>query len=121
MAYVDGFVLPLPADRVDDYRRLARRAGKIFIELGALEYNECVGDDLSIPGMREFPKLARAKEGETVIFAWITYRSRAHRDSVNKRVMSDPRLAKMMESDPPFDCKRMAYGGFKSLVRYERE
>jgi uncharacterized protein YbaA (DUF1428 family) len=117
MAYVDGFVLPVPAKRVDDYRRIARRAGKVWREHGALEYRECVGDDLAIKKVKSFSAIAKAKRGETVVFAWITYKSRAHRDRVNAKVMKDPRLAKM--TDPkgmPFDVKRMAYGGFRVLV-----
>lgn len=116
MTYVDGYVLPVPVDRIDEYRRLARKAGKVFREHGALSYTECVGDDLSIPPMKEFPKMARCRDGETVVFAWITYRSKAHRDSVNKKLMHDPELARMMGDDPPFNYKRMAMGGFQTIV-----
>lgn len=117
MAYVDGFVLVVPKRKLPAYRRLASKAGKVWMELGALEYRECVGDDLNIKGTLPFPRMAKAKAGETVIFSWITYRSRAHRDRVNAQVMKDPRIARM--SGPmPFDMKRMAYGGFKTLVSY---
>jgi uncharacterized protein YbaA (DUF1428 family) len=99
------------------YRRIARKAGRIWREHGALEYRECVGDDLKAKGLTPFPRLARVKRGETVAFSWIVYRSRAHRDRVNARVMKDPRLAKMMDPKAmPFDVRRMAYGGFKVLV-----
>jgi uncharacterized protein YbaA (DUF1428 family) len=119
MAYVDGFLLPLPKRKVQAYRRIAKKAGKVWREHGALEYRECVGDDLNVKGMGiTFPRRVKVKPGETVVFSWITYKSRAHRDRVNAKVMKDPRLAKMM-NDPkamPFDTKRMAYGGFKVLV-----
>jgi uncharacterized protein YbaA (DUF1428 family) len=117
MAYVDGFVLPVPTKNLPAYRRMAKMASKIWMEHGALEYRECVGDDLTIEGMIPFPKLAKCKDGETVVLAWIVYKSRAHRDRVNKKVMSDPRLLKMCDpKSMPFDCKRMTYGGFKVLV-----
>lgn len=117
MAYVDGFVLVVPKRKLPAYRRLARKAGKVWMELGALEYRECVGDDLDIKGTVPFPRMAKAKAGESVIFSWITYRSRAHRDRVNAKVMKDPRIARM--SGPmPFDMKRTAYGGFTTLVSY---
>ncbi len=119
MAYVDGFLLPLPKRKVAEYQRIARKAGKVWREHGALEYRECVGDDLNVKGMgAPFPRRAKARPGETVVFSWIVYKSRAHRDRVNARVMKDPRLAEMMQ-DPrsmPFDVKRMAYGGFKVIV-----
>jgi uncharacterized protein YbaA (DUF1428 family) len=118
MAYVDGFLLPVSKRRMEAYRRLSQRAGKIWREYGALEYRECVGDDLNVKGMVPFSRKVRLKPGETVVFSWIVYKSRAHRDAVNAKVMKDPRMAKMMD-DPksmPFDVKRMAYGGFKVLV-----
>ena len=118
MAYVDGFLLPVPKRKVEAYRRIAQKAGKVWREHGALEYRECVGDDLKVKGMVPFSRKVNLKPGETVVFSWIVYKSRAHRDRVNAKVMKDPRLAKMME-DPksmPFDVKRMAYGGFKVLV-----
>jgi uncharacterized protein YbaA (DUF1428 family) len=115
--YVDGFVLPVPKKNVQTYRRIAQKAGKIWREYGALEYRECVGDDLKVKFGLPFPRLGKLKPNETVFFSWIVYKSRAHRDSVNKKVMRDPRMAKMMASGPmPFDTKRMAYGGFKILV-----
>lgn len=116
MKYVDGFVIPIPKKNVQAYRRIARDAGKIWREHGALEYRECVGDDLKTKMGLSFPRLARTKPNETVYFSWIVYRSRAHRDSVNKKVMKDPRMAKMMNMAMPFDIKRMSYGGFKVLV-----
>ncbi len=117
MQYVDGFVIVVPRRKLKDYKRVAQKAGKIWREYGALEYRECVGDDLK--ARYGFPKLARFKAGETVVFSWITYKSKAHRDRVNKKVMADPRLADMMSPNAmPFDPKRMAYGGFKTLVSY---
>lgn len=116
MPYVDGFVLAVPTDKLADYRRLERKAGKIWREHGALEYRACVGDDLDVNFGLPFPKLAKTKPGETVVFAWIVYRSKTHRDKVNAKVMSDPRLSQPDPKNPPFDMKRMAYGGFKTLV-----
>jgi uncharacterized protein YbaA (DUF1428 family) len=117
MPYVDGFVIPIPVKNLPIYRKIASKAGKIWKEHGALEYRECVGDDMEVKGMVSFPKLAKTKRGETVVFAWIVYKSRAHRDKVNAKVMKDPRLAKMMdEAAMPFENRRMAYGGFKTLV-----
>jgi len=119
MPYVDGFVLAVPKKNVQAYRRMASAAGKIWKEHGALEFRECVGDDLDIkPGMgTSFLRTAKAKRGETVFFSYITYKSRAHRDRVNAKVMRDPRMSKMMDGKKmPFDVKRMAYGGFKTLV-----
>ena len=117
MRYVDGFVLPVPKKKIPAYLRLARKAGKIWREYGALEYRECVGEDLA-PGVGvPFLKLAKAKRGETVLFAWIVYKSRAHRDRVLAKVMKDKRLADSMDpKSMPFDGKRMIYGGFKVLV-----
>jgi uncharacterized protein YbaA (DUF1428 family) len=117
--YVDGFVLPVPKKNLEAYRRISARAGKVWREHGALEYRECVGEDVKEqPGMgAAFPRLVKAKPGETVVFSWIVYKSRAHRDRVNKKVMSDPRLAKMMDpKNTPFDVKRMSYGGFEVIV-----
>jgi uncharacterized protein YbaA (DUF1428 family) len=117
MRYVDGFVLPVPKKNLKAYTRLAAQAGKIWKEHGALEYFECVGDDLAPECGVPFPKLAKVKPGETVVFAFIVYKSRAHRDRVNAKVMKDPRLAGMCgDKKMPFDVKRMAYGGFKTLV-----
>lgn len=115
--FVDGFVLPIKKKDVPAYRRIAQKAAKVWMEHGALEFRECVGEDLNIKGMLSFPKLAKAKPGETVFFSYIVYRSRRHRDQVNAKVMKDPRLEKMMgPGGVPFDVKRMAYGGFKVLV-----
>ncbi|MGC2235113.1 MAG: DUF1428 domain-containing protein [Pyrinomonadaceae bacterium] len=117
--YVDGFVLPIAKENVEKYTEMARKAGEIWMEHGALEYYEAVGDDLEIEKMLSFKKIADASENETVIFAWIVYESREHRDKVNEAVMSDPRLKEDMEASKNlFDFKRMAYGGFKTLVTF---
>jgi uncharacterized protein YbaA (DUF1428 family) len=114
MAYVDGFLLPVPKRKVKAYLEISRKAGKVWKEHGALEYRECVGDDLNIKNMTGFPKVIKARAGETVVFSWIVYKSRAHRDAVNKKVMKDERLNAMMDPQHmPFDVKRMAMGGFK--------
>jgi uncharacterized protein YbaA (DUF1428 family) len=114
--YVDGFVVPVPRRNVADYRRIARQAGKIWREHGALEYRECIGEDVPKGEVTSFPLSVKAKRGETVAFSWIVYRSRAHRDRVNAKGMSDPRLAAMDPKAMPFDTKRMIYGGFEVLV-----
>ena len=116
--YVDGFVLVVPKKNIPAYLKMARTAGKVWKEHGALEYRECAGDDLKVKLGTAFPKLSRAKPGETVFFSWIVFKSRAHRDRVNKRVMADPRLSEMMSGKAamPFDMKRMSYGGFKAVV-----
>ena len=119
--YVDGFVLALPRRNIEAYKTMSRAAGRVWREHGAVEYVEAVGNDLKIKkGMGvSFPRLARARAGETVLFSWIAYKSRAHRDRVNKKVMKDPRIASMMnDKKMPFDVKRMAYGGFKSIVNF---
>ena len=118
MKYVDGFVLCVPKKNLRAYKKMAQAAGKIWKEHGALRYFECVGEDLKPPMGVSFPKLAKTKTGETVVFAYIVYKSRAHRDIVNAKVMKDPRLGAMMEKDQPmpFDVKRMAYGGFEVIV-----
>ena len=117
MRYLDGYVLPVPKKNLRAYRRLAKNAGKIWREHGALEYRECVGDDLKVKFGLPFPRLVKAKPDETLVFAWIMFKSRAHRDRVNAKVMKDPRLASMCDPQSmPFDCKRMAWGGFKMLV-----
>jgi uncharacterized protein YbaA (DUF1428 family) len=118
MPYVDGFLLPVPRKNLRAYARISRRAGKIWREHGALDYKECVGDDLKPKGMAPlFPKIAGVKPGETVVFSWIVFKSRAHRDRVNAKVMKDSRLRNMMNpKSMPFDVKRMAYGGFRVLV-----
>ena len=117
MPYVDGFVLAVSRRKLPAYKRMAAKAGKIWREHGALEYRECVGDDLNVKMGLPFPRLVKPKSGETVVFSWIVYKSRAHRDRVNAKVTKDPRLAASMQGQPmPFDLKRMAYGGFKVLV-----
>ena len=117
MRYVDGYVLPVPKKNLQAYRRIAQKAGRIWREHGALEYRECAGDDLDVKWGVPFPRMMKVKPGETVVFAWIVFKSRAHRDSVNAEVMKDPRLAAMMDpKSMPFDHKRMVYGGFKILV-----
>ena len=117
MRYVDGYVLPLPKKNLKVYRRMAQMAGRIWRQHGALEYRECVGDDLKVKWGALFPRMVKLKPGETVIFSWVLFKSRAHRDRVNAKVMKDPRLAASMDSKTmPFDMKRMVYGGFKTLV-----
>lgn len=115
MAYVDGFVVVCPKKKVDAYRRISRKAGKIWKEFGALDYKECVADDIAVKFGTPFAKLAKLKPGETVIFSWIVYKTKKQRDAINKKVMADPRL-KMNSEDMPFDVKRMSYGGFKTIV-----
>jgi len=120
MAYADGFLIPVPTKNLAAYRKLSEAAGKVWMEHGALDYKECAGDDVNAEGMgttTSFPKTMAIKRGETVVFSWILYKSRAHRDSVNKKVIADPRLAKMMNmKNSPFDHKRMNYGGFEVFV-----
>jgi len=117
MKYVDGFVLAVPKKKLEAYRRMAQKASKVWKDHGALDYKECAGDDLDVKMGVPFPIQMKVKPGETVVFAYIVYKSRAHRDKVNAKVMKDPRLANMCDSkNMPFDCKRMVYGGFKVLV-----
>jgi uncharacterized protein YbaA (DUF1428 family) len=117
MPYVDGYLLPVPKKNVNAYRRIAAKAGKIWREHGALEYRECVGDDLDNKWGVRFPRLMKLKPGETVFYSWIVFKSKAQRDRVNAKVMKDPRLAASMNAKSmPFDVKRMAYGGFTILV-----
>lgn len=117
MKYVDGFVLPVPVKNLQAYRRMAQKAAKVWREHGALECRECAGEDLAVKFGVRFPRMMKVKRGETVVFSWIVFKSRAHRDAVNARVMKDPRLARMMDPKAmPFDCKRMVYGGFRVLV-----
>jgi uncharacterized protein YbaA (DUF1428 family) len=117
MPYVDGYVLPVPKTKLPIYRRIAQKAGKVWRDHGALEYRECVGDDLETTMGVPFARSVKLRRGETVVFSWIVFKSRAHRDTVNAKVMKDPRLAKLMETGAmPFDTKRMVYGGFKVLV-----
>ena len=115
--YVDGFVVPVPKKSVEAYRRIARKAGRVWRDHGALDYKECVGDDVKPGKLTSFPQSVKLKPGETVFFSWIVFKSRAHRDRVNAKVMKDPRLARMMDPKAmPFDARRMIYGGFEVLV-----
>jgi len=116
MRYVDGFVVPVPKSKLAAYRRLARKAGKIWCEHGALEYVECVADDVKPGKLTSFPQAVKLKRDETVVFAYVVYRSRAHRDRVNAKAMKDKRFANMDMSKMPFDGKRMFWGGFKQIV-----
>jgi uncharacterized protein YbaA (DUF1428 family) len=117
MSYVDGFVVPVPRKTLAAYRSMSRKAGKVWREYGALEYRECVADDVKPGKHTSFPQSVKLKADEVVVFAWIRYTSRAHRDRVNAKVMKDPRLAKMMDPKAmPFDPKRMIFGGFKVFV-----
>lgn len=116
MTYVDGFVIPVPKKNLAAYRKVARAAGKVWMECGALSYTEAVGDDLKPKYGARFPPMTKMKTAETVIFSFIVYKSRKHRDSVNAKVMKDPRMAKLMKLPMLFDVKRMAFGGFKTIV-----
>ena len=118
MSYVDGFVIPIPKKKMKAYEKMAKAASKVWMEHGALDYKECVADDLEVKCGLSFKQLLKLKPGETVVFAWITYKSRKHRDQVNAKVMKDPRINEMMkEGEPmPFDDKRMSYGGFAAFV-----
>lgn len=118
MAYVDGFIIPVPKKNLKAYRTLATKTAKIWREYGALEIHECVADDVKVGKWTSFPQAVKLKPGEVVVFSWILYKSRAQRDRVNAKVMKDPRLAKMMEgkAEMPFDGKRMIWGGFKTMV-----
>jgi uncharacterized protein YbaA (DUF1428 family) len=117
MPYVDGYVLPIPKKHLALYRRVAQKAGRIWREHGALEYRECVGEDLNVKGVVTFPRQMACARGETVVFAWIVFKSRAHRDRVNKKVLTDPRITAL--GNPfPFSMKRMVYGGFQTIVDY---
>lgn len=115
MSYVDGFVVPVPKSKLAQYRRLARKAGRIWREHGALHYIECVGDDVQPGKVTSFPQAVKLEPGEVVVFSWIVYASRRERDRVNKKVMADPRLA-MDPKSMPFDAKRMFWGGFKPMI-----
>jgi uncharacterized protein YbaA (DUF1428 family) len=117
MAYIDGFIVPVPKKKIKAYRNMARKAGKIWREHGALEFRECVADDVKMGKRTSFPRSVQLKSGETVMFSYIVFKSRAERDRVNARVMKDKRLASMMDPGAmPFDAKRMIYGGFKTLI-----
>ena len=113
MAYGDGFVIPVPKDKIDAYKAQARRAGDIWKEHGALDFVECIGDDVPYGEVTSFPRAVLAKDDEVVVFSWIVYRNRAERDAVNTKVMADPRL----EREMPFDGKRLIFGGFEMWLK----
>ena len=115
MSYVDGFVLAVPKQKLDAYKEMARKAGAIWMEHGALAFVECVGDDVPYGELTSFPRAVQATEDEVVVFSWILYKSREDRDTINAKVMADPRLPKDM-SEMPFDGKRMIYGGFRPFL-----
>ena len=118
MAYVDGFVVPVPKSKLTAYRAMARKAGKVWREHGAIDYHECVADDVAVGKRTSFPRAVKLKAGEVVVFSYIVYKSRRDRMRINAAVMQDPRLKAMMDSkNMPFDGKRMFWGGFKTLVR----
>ena len=122
MSYVDGYVLPVPSKNLDAYKKMARKAGKIWMEYGALQYAECIGDDVKPGKVTSFPQAVKLKDDEVVVFSWIVYKNRRDRDRINKLVMADPRLASM--ADPknlPFDGRRMFWGGFKPAVEFNAE
>jgi uncharacterized protein YbaA (DUF1428 family) len=117
MAYIDGFVLPLPKKNIETYREIASQCGAIWREHGALEYRECIAEDVQPGKLTSFPQSVNLEADETVVFSWIVYESRAHRDQVNDKVMNDPRMTKMRETQAvPFDGQRMIYGGFEIMV-----
>jgi uncharacterized protein YbaA (DUF1428 family) len=121
MAYVDGFVIPIPKTKVEEYRKMASKAGKVWMEYGAQEYRECLADELLVTDpqgnkVSPFPVMLNLTDDETALFSWIVYKSKAERDRVNKKVLTDPRIAGMDPNAMPFDSKRMAYAGFKTIV-----
>jgi uncharacterized protein YbaA (DUF1428 family) len=118
MQYVDGFIVPVPKKKLAAYQKMARLGSKVWREHGALDYRECVAEDVKVGKWTSFPQSVKLKPGETVVFAWITYKSRKHRDRVNAKVMKDPRIAGMDMKSVPFDGKRMIYGGFETLVKF---
>lgn len=120
MSYIDGFVVPVPKKNLPAYRRLARKTGKIWMEYGALDFHECIGDDVKPGKLTSFPQSVKLKPGEVVVFAWIVYKSRAQRDRINAKIMADPRLQAMGANTMPFDGKRMIFGGFKTLVAFAK-
>jgi len=120
--YIDGFILPVPRDRVDEYKKVAEAVAEIWKEYGALDYSEYVGDDMSREGTRSFAELLAATEDQTIVFGWVVFDSREARDLANEKVAADPRMADLIAplmdaSNPVFDAERMAYGGFRPLVR----
>jgi len=117
MAYVDGFIVPVPKDKIDEYRAMAEKAGAIWREHGALQFRETIAEDVKVGELTSFPRAVKMEDNETVMFSWIVYPSRATRDEINDKVMKDPRMADMMDpKNCPFDGKRMIYGGFEMLV-----
>ena len=116
MPYVDGFIVPVPKARLEDYKKLARTAGEVWKEHGALSFMECVADDVPYGELTSFPRAVQVKDDEVVVFSWITYESREARDAINAKVMADPRLQQMDMTKAPFDAQRMFFGGFKSVV-----
>ncbi len=121
IGYVDGFVLPIPRKNIDRYKKIAKLAAKVWMEHGALDYFECIGDDVKPGKVTSFSKSVKLKKGEVVFFSWITYKSRAHRDRVNAKVMKDPRIACIGFEQLPFDGMRMIWGGFKPVVKFEKK
>jgi len=115
MKYTDGYILPVFKNKLSDYRRMAKLAWKIWMDHGALEFKECAGDDINTKMGKSFKNTVSLKQGETVIFSWIVFKSRAHRDMVNAKVMKDPRMNKLMKIKMPFEPKRLFYGGFSVL------
>lgn len=117
MAYVDGFVVPVPKDKLDAYREMSRKCGEIWRELGALRYCECIADDVKPGQFTSFPQSVKLEDNEVVVFSWIEYTSRAERDAINDKVMKDPRMTDMMKPDAmPFDGKRLIFGGFETFI-----
>lgn len=115
--YIDGFIIPIPTSRIEEYRLVAEQAAIIWKDHGALDYWECIGDDMDVKGTMSFPQLTNINPDETVIFSWVVFESREARDKANEAIFTDPRMKEIMDlSNPIFDCKRMAYGGFKQLV-----
>ena len=116
MSYVDGFIVAVPVEKLADYKKIARKAGVVWKEHGALQYVECVGDDVPVGKTTSFTRAVKLKEGETVVFAYIVYKNRKHRDQVNKKVMEDPRIKDFDPKSMPADMKRMIYGGFSTMI-----
>lgn len=116
--YVDGFILPIPRKNLAKYKKMASLAGKLWLKYGAIDYVECMGDDVPKGKVTSFAKSVKLKKGEVVFFSWVTYKSKAHRDRVMKKVMSDPSLQQYGMDNMPFDGMRMFWGGFKPVVKY---
>lgn len=118
--YVDGFIVPVPKKNLKAYVKMAKLCGQVWLKHGALEYHECVADDVKVGKITSFPRSVKRKANETVFFSWIVYKSRAHRDSVMKKIMKDPAFACMNQETMPFDGMRMIYGGFKTVVSFSK-